>query len=303
MEDQPLEEQLAKITRKSVAIAGSGEAADDTIAALLNDHLPLNLGAVFHPHRMPRHLRALHFTRAWLESEDVLGENGTVDTEDILASLLSMRKGDGTKENPGGDDLELYVLWPAEPDKDELALVRAAFDNDIRVRNLSAMLQDLDPDEVFPPEPEPEPTPAEAAADEAVEALGIEDSVPSGLPRVSDDGLLGSIAAFVTALVYDIARKEGWPIGTATVQAIAETVAAEATAVAEDKPPFDPPFVSAPDGPIGSAEKAPGKLKYFYDPKNDRYRVAKFRPKTGEETVYLDEEEIGSIVRAGLVTD
>lgn len=294
---------MPKITLTSVGIAGSGEASDETLAALLDDQLPQKLGAVYRPNRMPRHLRALHSARAWLESPDVLGENGTVGTDDLIASLLVRREGDGTEENPGGDTVELYILWPEEPSEDELALVKAAFDNDIRVRNLSAMLQDLDPDEIFPPEPEPEPTPAEAAADEAAEKLGLEDKVARpAAERTPNLALLDAMATYVTTLVYDILRNEGL-LGNAKAEAIAEKVTATVKA---ETPPFDPPYLEplGKDGkPLGSPEKAPGKIKYFYDPTKDSYRVAKFRPKTGEETVYLSEEEVGQVVRAGLVAE
>lgn len=291
---------MAKIALTSVAIAGSGEASDETLAGLLDDQLPQKLGAVFRPNRMPRHLRALHSARAWLESPDVLGANGTVGTDDIIESLLSRRNGDGSEENPGSDTVELYVLWPEEPSEDEVKLVKGAFDNGIRVRNLSAMLQDLDPDEVFPPGPEDEEETAEILAGEtAMEAIA--EGEAHALPRVNDDGLLAGLTSFITKLVYDIAREEGWPVGGKV-----ETVAKEVAAKVEGKPPFDPPFVEpkTPDGTaLGTPEKAPGKVKYFYDKANDRYRVAKFRPKAAEETVYLTEEEIEQVVRAGLVTD
>lgn len=294
---------MAKIIMTSVAIAGSGEASDETIAGLLNDQLPQKLGGVYRPNRMPRHLRSLHSARAWLESPDVLDEHGTIGTDDIIESLLSRRKGDGTKENPGGDVLELYVLWPEEPSEDELKLVKDAFASGIRVRNLSAMFKDLDPDEIFPPEPEA--TPAEAAADDAVEQLGIEDKVPltreqidAAFQSVAGGALLEALDAFVTEVARRVFREERGT-GTPDPKMVINAVAAKLS-----EPPFDPPFVpEKTDGPIGSAEKEPGKVKYFYDPKNDRYRVAKFRPKTGEETVYLDEEEIGTVVRAGLVSD
>jgi hypothetical protein len=295
---------LAKITRTSVAIAGSGEAADETIASLLDDQLPQKLGAVFRPNRMPRHLKALHSARAWLESPDVLDENGTVGTDDIIESLLSFRKGDGSEENPGGDTLELYMLWPEEPTEDELALVKAAFDNDIRVRNLSAMLKDLDPDEIFPPAPEPEATPAEAAADEAVEDTveAVTEAATQALEPVLGQlasAIIGNLELFIRRVVRDELGKNG---GVTAADVKTPTAAKAVAAVVE--PPFDPPFVpERSDGPVGSAEKAPGKVKYFYDKSKDRYRVAKFRPKTGEETVYLDEEEIGAVVRAGLVDD
>jgi hypothetical protein len=302
MEDQPLEEQLAKITLTSVAIAGSGEAADETLAALLDDQLPQKLGAVYRPIRIPRRLAALSSAISFLESPDMLGDpdepdkNFTVGTDDIIASLLARRE--------EGDIIELYVLWPEEPDEDELKLVKAAFDNGIRVRNLSAMLKDLDPDEVFPPEPEPEATPAEAAADEAVEDTveAVTEAATQALEPVLGQlasAIIGNLELFIRRVVRDELGKNG---GVTAADVKTPTAAQAVAAVVE--PPFDPPFVpERSDGPVGSAEKAPGKVKYFYDKSKDRYRVAKFRPKTGEETVYLDEEEIGAVVRAGLVDD
>lgn len=293
---------MPKITLTSVAIAGSGEAADETLAALLDSQLPQKLGAVFRPHRMPRHLRALHSARAWLESEDVLGENGTVSSEDLIASLLVRRNGDGTEDNPGGDTIELYILWPEDPTEDELALVKAAFDNDIRVRNLSAMLQDLDPDEIFPPEPEPAPTPAEAAVEKAPLTHA---QIDAAFQSVHGTALLEALDAFVTAIAQRVVREELESRGTGTPdpEAVVNAVAAKLS-----EPPFDPPYLEpiGKDGkPLGTPEKAPGKVKYFVrsDGDDHRYRLAKFRPKTGEETVYLDEAEVGRIVRAGMMDE
>lgn len=133
---------MAETSTASYAFAGSGIVNEGNASALLDDFLPLKLGAVFRPERVPRSNKSLSAVITWLESKDVLGPRGTVPSSDVVQSLLDRRS--------EGDDVTLVVIWPEEPGDDEVDLIRRAFANDIPVKNLAAALADLLYSDVFP---------------------------------------------------------------------------------------------------------------------------------------------------------
>jgi hypothetical protein len=305
---------MADLKYHSVAFAGSGSVDSGTATELLNDWLPPNLGGVYRPARTPRKHATLNAVVNWLETEpdadnDTLGPGQILDSQDVVQSLVE-RKG-------AGDDVTLVYLLPDEPSKDDLALLRAAFDAGISVKNLagSGALNDIDPDELFPPEPEPtsEEATAEIEADPQAMAAIAEDRLrqPPLVPGspYSGEAFLGAFTGFVTGLVYNILRSEG--LLTAGAPA-ADDVVAKVAAKLNGDVPFDTNG-SVPASTVfktagTSSDADEDKIKYFHDTTTGMYRRARTRPrKTSdgalEKVAMLNLDEIDDLVRRGLIED
>lgn len=304
---------MADVQYHSVAFAGSGSVDAGTATSLLNNWLPKNLGAALRPARIPRKQAALNAIVNWLETDpdpddpeadDTLGANGTKASDDVIADLIRLREEDG-------DEVTLVYLLPEATDETpipeaELAVLKAAFDAGITVKNLAGAgaLDDIDPDVIFPPEPEPE-----VAAETAPQPMseGDLDAVEPVRPvSYSGDDVLSVLDAHITNIVLQVLRNEGL-LGDkprATDKDVAKTVIDKVAAkLAEAKPPFDPPFVSETDAQASDSER----VKYYVtnDANGDpvSYRKAQTRPRKDEEPVMLTLEEIDSLVQRGLIDD
>lgn len=286
---------MADINFDSVAFAGPGSVDAKTAADLLDDWLPQNLGAVYRPSRVPRKLATLNAVINWLESDDVLGENGTVGSDDLVASLVERQE--------AGDAATLVVLWPEEPGEEDLKLVKRAFDAGIAVKNLggNGALDDLDMDEVFPPEPEAEP---EAEAEEAGE---VAETVAEAVTAVVGTGIAGALEQAIRAVVRDeIERLGHLPVSSTAREYVAtadDTAKVARKLNGDDEPPFD-----GPTKPASTVfKKAPGgagddRIKYYVN-EDGQYRKGNTRPRKDESVAMLSLEEIDDLVRRGLIAD
>lgn len=287
---------MADITRASYAFAGSGEVDDGNAAALLDDLLPQALGAVYRPKRVPRSNKSLSAVIDWLESKDVLGQHGTVPSEDLIGEMLTRRE--------VGDDVTLVVIWPEEPGEDELALAKSAFENDIPVKNLAKALDDLLQDDVFPPEPAPEaaaetvPVPDGDIQDDLVQAtIGAFDGVAAQLAQ----NMVGTLELFIRRVVRDEMAKingSGAPAAApAKAPARGRRPAGPSTEIEDG--PAKPPAAKFSDG--GKATDSTPTIKYYMN-QDGQYRVAKTRPRKGEEPVELTAAQVKQLQDQGLIT-
>jgi hypothetical protein len=316
---------MADVKYHSIALAGSGSVDAGTATKLLNDWLPKNLGATLRPGRIPRKQATLNAIVNWLElpndideggENDTLGPDGTKASEDLIADLLKLRDEDG-------DEVTLVYLLPEATEETpipeaELALLKAAFDAGITVKNLAGAgaLDDIDPDEIFPPEPEPE-VPAEQVAEAANEwGKGVEGNLPQDVtPAVAvalgagfGPTLAGLIEQFVRTIVQDELSKHRPDVQQTERKTDAvvakDVIAATAARLAEPKPPFDPPFVSE-----AGATSSPDSERIKYYVTNDAqgnpvsYRKAQTRPRNGEDPIMLTLDEIDDLVQRGMIDE
>jgi hypothetical protein len=307
------------VTLHSVGFFGSGKVDGATATALLNKDLPEKLGAVYRPSEITRRMATLSAVVDWIVSE--VGEDGVWPSEDVVADLLERQS--------HGDEISLIAILPDEPTEDELAVLKDAKENDIRVKDLAKALDDVDFDVYFPPpadEPSPEATAEAAAAPVAsAEAALIPDS------PFSNEALLGALSGYVTQIVYRVLHAEGLlgnpaaeqvaakvadeaaaPLKAAAARAKATTSAASKPATTrrprraaadkaaelpdgdEDTPPFDPPYTEASD--------AAKTYKYYVNP-DGAYRLARGLPKRGEEIANLTQQEIDELTEQGLISE
>lgn len=290
---------MADVKYHSVAFVGSGSVEAGTATDLLNDWLPKNLGAALRPSRIPRKNASLNAIVNWLESEpdddnDTLGPNGTKPSDDIITDLLKLKSEDG-------DEITIVYLKPeGEIPEAELELLRQARDENIPVKNLggNGALDDLDWDEIFPPEPEPEDAPAEDDAavqqviDDVVATRELHPLVAHGLSEQLWADLRSALEAVIVNVMAQT-RAEG-----------ATTISTVTPKLPTDKPPFDPPFKGAP---IESEADAAERIKYYVS-QDGRYRKALTRPPnnpdgTPWDVAMLTLEEIDSLVQRGLVDE
>ena len=131
-----------------VAFAGPGDTTEENVKTLLDHWLPSGVAEVIIPERVPRACKGLKTTVAWLSDE--FGDGALTKTKDIVAEL---------KEAVADDDVETYLvlLWGDEGDPDSEALLSAATDLGIPVKDLTAGLDDVQFDDTPPADPEPEP--------------------------------------------------------------------------------------------------------------------------------------------------
>jgi hypothetical protein len=313
---------MADVSYHSIALAGSGSVKAETATKLLNDWLPKNLGATLRPARIPRKLATLNAIVNWLElpndideggENDTLGPNGTKASDDLLADLLKLRDEDG-------DEVTLVYLLPEATEEvpipeAELELLKAAFDAGITVKNLAGAgsLDDLDPDEIFPPEPEPEEEvvaetePARDPVAEAGAAVLSARQIDDAFVSVAGTALLEALDNFVTMVAQRVLRESGPDVQQVTRKTDAvvakDVIAATAAKLAEPKPPFDPPFVSDTSTPASTEER----IKYYVTSDEDgnpvSYRKAQTRPRNGEDPIMLTLEEIDDLVQRGMIDD
>jgi len=124
----------------TTAYAGHADITAENAGALLDQFLPKDppdgdgLGLVFIPERIPRLMKGLKTTVEWLEGE--VGKDGTIPTQDLVASLLSRREFEDDGETQH-NDLMLFLLFDPE-NEDDVALANAAHDAGIPIRNLAA---------------------------------------------------------------------------------------------------------------------------------------------------------------------
>lgn len=242
-------------TIPSYALIGSGKVEAGSALALLDDYLPdSELGAFYRPATVERGpLRdVLNLIETDPDDGGLLGPDSTLPTEDVISDLLDRRD--------DGHDVTLIVLWPEEEDEDLREIVELAFENEIPVKNLSALLDDLDLEETAveeeveepkrgrgrpkkekteEPEAKPEPSPVEVeqtavesgdvwndadAAADAKSTVVSEVKVQEVASQYFNEALMGALAGYVTNVVYKIAQENGWPLAGATVaKAVAET--------------------------------------------------------------------------------
>jgi hypothetical protein len=311
------------VTLHSVGFFGSGKVPPATATALLNKDLPQNLGAVIRPAEITRKMATLSAVVDWLEAE--VGPDGVLPSGDLVADLLARQM--------EGDEIALIAILPDEPTETELATLKDARENDIRVKDLAKALDDVDWDVLFPPEPEPEVTeePAPAVAASAVEA------VAQGSPYATEQ-LLGGLAGYVTALVYKILREEGVPLSSDAARNVTGAVApsalkaaaaraqaakpgadakpaarsprtraakpaakpaADASELPDDEPPFEGPYVG---DDLQEASASAKTYKYYVNP-DGAYRLARGLPRRGEEIASLTQAEIDELTEQGLITE
>lgn len=132
-----------------VAFAGPGETTEENVKVLLDRWLPQGVAEVIVPERVPRACKGLKTTVSWLTEE--FGEDALTRTKDIIGEL---------KEAKADDEVETYLvlLWGDEGDPDSEALLSAATDLGIPVKDLTAGLDDVQFEE-DPPAPDPDPEP------------------------------------------------------------------------------------------------------------------------------------------------
>lgn len=289
--------------RASYAFAGSGDVDTGNASALLDDFLPRALGALYRPERVPRTQKALSGVIDWLEGPEVLGENGTVASDDLIASLLERRE--------QGDDVALIVIWPEEPSEDEIALVTTAREQDIRVLSLGDAIDDLLWE---PPAPEPDEPPAEETItpggdieDDLVQAaVGAIDGVAEQLAHSFTE----SLALFVRRIVRDeLAKRDS---AAAAPAAPAEETPAKparasrasargraSTRTETDEPSGRPPATAKfSDG--DKATQTTPTTKYYVN-EDGHYRLAKARPRRGETPVELTPAEVKRAEEQGII--
>jgi hypothetical protein len=296
-----------KITLHSVGFFGSGKVEPATATALLNKDLPNNLGGIYRPAEITRRMATLSAVVDWLAVD--VGEEGVIPSDDLIADLLERQS--------GGDTIALIAILPDEPAEAELKILKDARDNDIRVKDLAKALADVDFDVYFPPpaeEPEPEATaetPERTTGEAAASAVA---SLLPGSPYAAE-ALLGGMAGYVTALVYEILHKEGVPLSSDAARQVTAAVAPDAlkaaavkpsprsrakparqraTAAKSELPDDEPPF----DGPYTEASAGEKTFKYYVNP-DGMYRLARGLPRRGEEVAELTEAKIRAEIARG----
>lgn len=275
---------MAEHRPSSFAFGGTGDAHPENFTPLLDAFLPEDpepgvsgIGAVYRPVRVPRANSGLGKVVTWLETE--LGKRNVQASDDLIGSLLHRRE--------QGDDVTLVMVWHEEPDDDDQKIVLAARENDIRVVDLNGALDDLTWE---PEQPEEPATEAEAVEVFAAVALAkMSELVPDDVV----DAFLVASRAFITAIAVEVYEQRA---GAVSVSAARPGTISHDDAMAElltdksDVPPFDGPYKD-PSEP---------KTAYFANP-DGRYRVARARPRKGEERVLLTQAEIDALEAKGLI--
>lgn len=272
---------MAEHRPSSFAFGGTGDAHPENFTPLLDAFLPEDpepgvsgIGAVYRPTRVPRASYGLGKVVTWLETE--LGKRNVQASDDLIGSLLHRRE--------QGDDVTLVMVWPDEPDDDDQKLVLHARDYDIRVVDLNGALDDLTWE---PEQPEEPATEAEAVEVFAAVALAkMSELVPDDVV----DAFLVASRAFITAIAVEVYEQRSGAVPS-TAQAIAERLPDD---VASPKDESHPPF----DGPYKDPSEP--KTAYFANP-DGRYRVARARPRKGEERVLLTQAEIDALEAKSLI--
>lgn len=276
---------MAENKPTAYAFFGSGEAEKDNFIPLLDDELPQDfpdgtpgIRRLIRPAEIPRQHAGLRAVTDWLA--DQFGKRAVTPVDDVLNSLLAEREKDA--------DVILVTVWPDEPTDDDLAIARRARDEGIRVKNLSAALDDLDIAAYEEPEvPEvTEEAPAVAALTTSPETGRVALEI-FGDNR-SADAVLIALRAFITDVVVDV-------LDSRKPDAADPAPAAEAPAK-KDEPPFDGPYKTDADG---------ATVKFYFHRKTGRYRPAVGRLKTvagvKEEVAEMTKAEAADLIGKNLV--
>ena len=291
---------MAEHRPSSFAFSGSGDAESENFIPLLDSNLPEDpepgvsgIGAVYRPTRVPRANSGLGKVVTWLEGE--LGKRNVQASDDLVASLLHRRE--------EGDDVTLVMVWPEEPDDDEQKLVLFARAHDIRVVDLNGAFDDL---QWEPEQPEVQEDPAEAETAPAAALAKITELVPDDVA----DALLVALRAFVTDVAVEVFEQRsgtgggpakpsvnisGWgnlsPIEVDASRTYGKSSATQTPAVADESlPPFDGPY----------KDPALPTTAYFVNP-DGRYRIARARPRKGDERVLLTKAEVDALDAKNLI--
>lgn len=271
------------------AFFGSGEVDPANVAPLLNDELPQDyddkhpgIGALFRPTEVPRQQAGLGHVVTWLEGE--FGKRFIGATDDVVAALLDQREKHGQK-------VVLVVVWPDEPTAEEIDTAKRAVAAGIRVKNISAALNDLD---LTPYEEQPDVQ--EAPAEAVPAATQIAQAILGDGDNSTADAFLLAARAFVGDVVQDYLVSRGIIV----VDADKSPQAPRAEEADGDGPPFDGPYKD------GKADGDVARHKFYVtedETKPPVYRPAKGRPGGGEKRVTLTDSEVRDITDKGLIDE
>jgi hypothetical protein len=134
------------MTYTSYALWGRGDVTPQNASALLADYLNGQVGAIYRPVDVPR--GGLRNAINFLETPEMYGDGGTIESEDLIDSLISAYEEEK-------DNLVLIALWPSDPTQDEVDFIRKVASKGIWIVNLSGGLDQLDVDNLVAVVPEP----------------------------------------------------------------------------------------------------------------------------------------------------
>ncbi len=134
------------MTYTSYALWGRGDVTPQNASALLADYLNGQVGAIYRPVDVPR--GGLRNAINFLETPEMYGDGGTIESEDVINSLL-------VAQEEEGDDIVLIALVPGDATVEEVHFLQGAASSGIRVVNLSGGLDDVDTDNLEAVVPEP----------------------------------------------------------------------------------------------------------------------------------------------------
>lgn len=283
---------MAEIDVASFAFYGSGEVDLENATTLLDEYLPQSIGAALRPARIPRNNKPLSSLVDWLESPDILGENGTIPAADLVAELVKRRDVEHHSR------VELLVLWPAEPTEQDKALVTEARAAGIKVVSIGDALDDL----LWEPEVEEVAEPEDEAVEEVAETVASAEDVES-LVNAMGKFFGQALEPVLRAIARDELRRHLATTTASTAAPVADKASVEAVAAklsgekpkADAGPPFDPPFKSA-----GDAE--PARTAYWMS-EDGNYRKKTGRRRKGETEALLTLSEESSLAASGKITD
>ena len=240
----------------ALVIAGHGEITEKNAHSLLDLNIPDGDISPFTVERITRNMKGVKTALTWFESEELEVER----VEDPISKLKEYKKRKGW-------DAQLLMVFDPEND-DDVALIDAAHDAGITVKDLGGAYDDILPEDKAAP------------AVETAKIAGLDVKVVPAQFSEAEVAALKKLAAHLNSY-------------GATSVALTEAEESEARAAQDEE---DAPF----DGGtrVGSATKKPGTSKFFTN-EDGKYRNAEGRRKKGDEViVYLTDEEIDALPRA-----
>jgi hypothetical protein len=284
-------------TYMTYALWGRGQLSQESAKALLEEYIPEDVGTIYRPDVVDRQHQGLRTALAWFEDPEFLGDGGAVPTVDIIASLVHDR-------DNNGDVVTLLALWPDEPTHEEFDFIESVQNSGITVLDLSRALDFLD----LSLYSRPVPTKEEKAE---VRAAASADKKPRGRPRKLSDVAkeeTDGVTTFPTsgplttesksvpeAELRETIRNGAGEVLLAAIdmyveQKVVEILArynleqAAKAADAEDRPPFDGPYVD------------PNAKQYYKNLTTGNIRPATGKPRKGEVVVNLTDEEYNKAI-------
>lgn len=256
---------MSNDTPLALVLAGNGSTTKKNAHDLLDLNIPEGDISPFTVERIPRgKMEGLRTALDWFKTEDLEVER----LEDPIAKLKEYQK------RKGWDTLLLMV--PDFDNEDDVALINAAHEAGILVKDLSGAYDDI--------------LPLEAKEEEPATALEVASNIISygSTPGELTDTLWANFRGAFEALVVDLAKRYANP-GEVITEAASSLAALE-------RDVEDAPFEGGTQ--VGSATRKPGTTKFLMN-EDGKYRSAEGRRKKGDEVVvYLTDDEIASLPRA-----